>query len=698
MSIKAFLRIVFCALLFQCQFVLAQADTVFSCFGGNTIIEADAGFDRYRWYPATDLQSNNGRRVFYEGAVSTTLYVQQQLFVGQNLVENPDFQDGNNGFSSGYMYFPGGSSAQGTYSIVSSAEMHNPSFAACTDAITPGESIMAVDGGSSESTAVWCQTFAISANASYAFGFELASLSEGNPARLRVRINGDDAGGVLIGDPQACIWKQSLTYWNSTGTPTAEVCIYNLNTASSGNDFALDNLLFRELGPVTLDSFYVSLGQQTFGTQEIELCETERYTEYGLDLAIGESGVATIPNTAGCDSLLTITAIQGDSLVLTQKVDTLCVGDTLLVDDWVITTDTLLCKTIPAGVGCDTILCLEARYFTAENILAMVSQPSCPGDVNGEIVLNNQAGTGNIQYVWTDGPSGDTRQGLGSAAYEYTATDGKGCTVSQTILLSDPIPLIIEDILTVGVRCADETNGFAIVDVSGGTGPIETLVEQNGNIFNIDTLGIGNYNLTVRDSAGCTLTDNFQISGPSPVRVTLTGDTLVRLGQLADHQVSFAGDNANFSLTYNGVAIDSLINMGSLNWAPPGDGLLEAVVIDENGCQAQESLFVRLQSRDMEFFPTAFSPNEDGVNDRFGPAFDPAIVAFEEFTVADRWGNIMYSIRDCPIDAIGTCYWDGKRKDRILDTGVYVYYAALLLVDGTTIERSGEVTLITDRD
>jgi len=698
MSIKSLFLLVFVGLLFQGVQVLAQADTIFSCLGGNTIIEAEAGFDRYRWYPSTDLQSVNARRTIYEGTVSATYYVQQQQLVGQNLVVNPNFQDGNTGFSSDYVYLQGGSSTQGTYSFVSSAEMHNPSFSPCTDAISPGELIMAVDGGTSENDAVWCQTFSINPTSSYAFKFELASLSDGNPGRLRVRINGDDVGGTLIGDPQACIWKQSLAYWNASGTPTAEVCIYDLNTSASGNDFALDNILFQELGPVTLDSFYVSLGEQTFGTQEIELCETERFTGFGLDLAIGESGVATIQNAAGCDSLLTINAVQGDSLILNQVIDTLCVGDTLLFDNWVITSDTLLCKTLLAQTGCDTILCIEARYFTDENILAMVSPPSCSGDVNGEIVLNNQAGTGTIQYVWTDGPSGDTRQGLGSGTYEYTATDEKGCTASQTILLSDPIPMVIEDILTVGVRCADETNGFAIVDVSGGTGPIETIVEQNGSIFNIDTLSLGSYNLTVRDSAGCELTDNFQISGPGPVRVSLTGDTLIPLGRLADHQVSFAGDNASFSLTYNGLAIDSLINMGSLNWSPPGDGWLEAVVVDENGCQAQESLFVRLQSRDMEFFPTAFSPNEDGVNDRFGPAQDPAIVAFEEFTVADRWGNIMYSIRDCPIDAIGTCYWDGKRKDKILDTGVYVYYASLRLIDGTTIERAGEVTLVTVRD
>ena len=697
MSIKSIFCILLLGLL-SVTHVLAQADTVFSCVGNTAIVEADMGFDRYRWYPAADLQSIGGRRVFYEGSSNTTLFVQQQRYISQNLVVNPDFQAGNTGFTSDYQFVAGGSSNQGTYGLVTSAQFHNPGFSPCTDAISPGELIMAIDGSSNERNAIWCQSFAISPTSSYAFGFELASLSDGNPARLRVRINGEDIGGVLIGDPQACIWKRSLAYWNATGSATAEVCIYDLNESSSGNDFAIDNLSFFELGPVVLDSFYVSLGAQSFGTADIKLCGNDRFTEFGLDLGIGESGVASLMNEAGCDSLLTITAIQGDSLSFNQLIDTLCVGDTLRFDNWLITSDTTLCKTIPAQVGCDTIFCLEVRYFTSENIFATVSNPTCAGDVNGQITLANLAGAGTIQYSWLDGPLGPSRQGLAPGNYTYNAVDQKGCSITESITLTDPQPLAIDDIFTLNVRCSNEQNGFALVDVSGGTGPIELIVERNGSIFNIDTLGLGLYDLTVRDSVGCTLTDNFQIGGPGPVSVSLSGDTLVRLGELANHLVSYQGDNATFSLTYNDVAIDTLLNMGRLNWSPPGEGLLVATVIDENGCEASQSIFVRLQSRDMEFFPNAFSPNEDGVNDRFGPALDPAIIAFDQFIIADRWGNILYQIQDCPIDPSGTCFWDGTAKGKFLDTGVYAYYAVLRLIDGTTIDRRGEVTLVTTRD
>ena len=675
--------------------VLAQADTVFACQGQTNGVLADSGFDRYRWFPTDDLQSSNGQRVLFTGTTNTSLFVEQQNFIGPNLVENPDFDDGNMGFSSDYRNTPGGSSSQGTYSIVTSASDHNPSFSPCTDAAIPGNPILAADGSAAATNAVWCQTIDVNPTSSYAFSFDLVSLTNGNPAAFRVQINGADVGGSPIADIQACFWKRALVYWDGTGTPTAEICIFDLNTSASGNDFAIDDISFVELGPVTLDSFFVSVGDESFGQEEVRLCGDDRFTEFGLNLGIGETGTATLQNAAGCDSILTITTVLGDSLALNQVIDDLCDGDTLRFDDWIITTDTTLSKFNPAVAGCDTFFTLEVKFFEPKNIQKIVSNPSCDGDTDGRIVLTNLAGSGTAQYSWDDGPIGPIRENLPPGSYTYEAVDQQGCRISETILLENPDPVSIDDILTIGVRCANEMNGFAIVDVSGGTGPIERIVEQNGTFFNIDTLAAGAYNLTVRDSLGCSTTGNFVIDGPSQVQISLTGDSLIRLGVLGNYEVSFSGDNAILSVTFNDLPIDSLIDdMGSLTWVPPEDGLLIATVIDENGCEESQSIFVQLQSRDTEFFPNAFSPNEDGVNDRFGPAPDPAIVAFEEFLILDRWGNILYSITNCPIDAVETCFWDGKREGEQLDVGVYVYYASLLLTDGTTIESSGNISLV----
>ena len=109
-------------------------------------------------------------------------------------------------------------------------------------------------------------------------------------------------------------------------------------------------------------------------------------------------------------------------------------------------------------------------------------------------------------------------------------------------------------------------------------------------------------------------------------------------------------------------------------------------------------MIVRVQGRDAELVPSAFSPNGDGINDRFGPYPDPAITRIEEFQVVDRWGNPMYTVSDCPVDATQSCAWDGLSLDgEPLDTGVFAYYMRLRIVDGTTLTRTGDVFLLNTR-
>jgi gliding motility-associated-like protein len=62
--------------------------------------------------------------------------------------------------------------------------------------------------------------------------------------------------------------------------------------------------------------------------------------------------------------------------------------------------------------------------------------------------------------------------------------------------------------------------------------------------------------------------------------------------------------------------------------------------------------------------PNAFSPNEDGNNDRFG-VFAGSIRTFR-MAVYNRWGEKMFETTDMQAS------WDGKVKDRYAPDGVYV--------------------------
>ncbi|RIV20611.1 gliding motility-associated C-terminal domain-containing protein [Fibrisoma montanum] len=90
---------------------------------------------------------------------------------------------------------------------------------------------------------------------------------------------------------------------------------------------------------------------------------------------------------------------------------------------------------------------------------------------------------------------------------------------------------------------------------------------------------------------------------------------------------------------------------------------------------------------DAVYLPDAFSPNDDGVNDTFGPVGKLPPGDFR-LTVADRWGRIVFSTDD-PLSP-----WNGVLNGQSLPTGTYAYQLEIRLSGGQISRRSGRVQLI----
>jgi len=67
------------------------------------------------------------------------------------------------------------------------------------------------------------------------------------------------------------------------------------------------------------------------------------------------------------------------------------------------------------------------------------------------------------------------------------------------------------------------------------------------------------------------------------------------------------------------------------------------------------------------YFPTAFTPNQDGTNDTYVVGFSNNVdVSAYLFSIYDRWGNLMFKTND------PTANWDGTFKSKMLNAGVFV--------------------------
>lgn len=181
----------------------------------------------------------------------TTVYTLEGRDVSNtNLVQNGDFEDGNTGFTSSYIFSPGpnGLQPEGTYAITNDANYNHNNFFCDNDHTTGNGYFMAINGSQQTNVVVWSTTvFGVSQNSEYEFSTWISSLVSSSPAILQFRINGELLGDPFTASSVTCEWHQFFEQWNSGTNNSAVISIVNQNTAGSGNDFSLDDINFSKV-------------------------------------------------------------------------------------------------------------------------------------------------------------------------------------------------------------------------------------------------------------------------------------------------------------------------------------------------------------------------------------------------------------------------------------------------------------------
>lgn len=243
------------------------------CFGTSITYNLPAGYDTYEWSTGTI-----GTSITVNSP--TTIWLQVGN-VSPNLVVNGDFEAGNTGFSSAYIYGTGGTygllSSEGQYAIATSPNATHMNFSDCVDHTTTGVGNMLVANGSGvPNTSVWCQTINIDPNTDYLFSaWFMNALNDLNVSNLQFYVNDVQVGSVFSTSPTGCIWSEFNEIWNSGSATTADLCIRNQNTSTGGNDFAIDDITFRAVC-VQYDTITVSYDPLAINiASDLTFCENE---------------------------------------------------------------------------------------------------------------------------------------------------------------------------------------------------------------------------------------------------------------------------------------------------------------------------------------------------------------------------------------------------------------------------------------
>jgi gliding motility-associated-like protein len=117
-------------------------------------------------------------------------------------------------------------------------------------------------------------------------------------------------------------------------------------------------------------------------------------------------------------------------------------------------------------------------------------------------------------------------------------------------------------------------------------------------------------------------------------------------------------------------------------------------VIDINGCTASSQIFVDIDRNRKVYIPTVFSPNGDGINDKFQVFTGLGVEHINFVRLYDRWGEKVYEEIDLPPSSDGTPGWDGNFRGHDMDPAVFLYLVEVVFVDGKVLVYRGDVSLL----
>ena len=120
----------------------------------------------------------------------------------------------------------------------------------------------------------------------------------------------------------------------------------------------------------------------------------------------------------------------------------------------------------------------------------------------------------------------------------------------------------------------------------------------------------------------------------------------------------------------------------------PKESGIWVVRANVENCQMRDSMIVTIkQCGNKLYIPTAFTPNNDGLNDRFGAYIDGGLESYR-LNIFNRWGELLFSATD------SNRVWDGYWKGKLQPAGVYIWHCEYKFAGMSTQTEKGTVSLI----
>jgi gliding motility-associated-like protein len=482
----------------------------------------------------------------------------------------------------------------------------------------------------------------------------------GNPIVPKLVFNIETTTGVVLGtystgnilSPGTPEWKQYGLFF-TTPINTSSVVIRLTNTAPGGcgNDLALDDITFRPCGPTVTSA---SSSNQTV----VDMC-TGSVNNVPLAATIGSGYIApSMQWQVSKDNGVSWADITG-AVTLSYLVNETAVG--------------VYKYRLSVSEG-NNIGIANCRVASNPVTVTIHDLPLATASGNSPVcekALVNLTASGGAAYLWS-GPAGFSAavsapsfiaQNNSSGQYNVTVTDQFGCKNTAAVtVVANPKPIVVVSATqkicegdSVRLQASGGLSylwspalGLSAIDIANPmANPVDTTI----------------YSVVVSNTINCTDTGMIIVNvlkkptaNAGPDKILLKGQSVLLEGIVGGSGVSFSWTPVTY---LNNPLLEQPIA------TPLNDMLYSLEVVSAANCGiASDEVFVKVYN-DI-YVPTAFSPNNDGLNDTWRIE---ALVAVPnaKLMVYNRFGTIVFETTG------NSREWNGTYKGQALPTGSYVY-------------------------
>lgn len=292
------------------------------------------------------------------------------------------------------------------------------------------------------------------------------------------------------------------------------------------------------------------------------------------------------------------------------------------------------------------------------------------GNSDGAIDLTISGGILPYSFDWNNGfAATEDLNGLVAGGYTYVAMDSNGCTVTDSIYLSEPNELIIDAFTLVDNWCKSDLDGSVYAEYSGGVPPYSLSWSNGATSDTLIGLSTNLYLVTLIDTNG-------NIASDTAVVLALDEDC-DGIANTDEGGIPGGGGGSNDT---DGDGIPNQLDTDS-----DGDGIADAIEFDSDGdgqgfddCDGDgipnflDADICQLESS------TVLTPDNDGNNDFW---VIPGIIQFPgtHVVIFNRHGIKVYESEDYQnnFDGRANSATYLNNAEEILPSGTYFYYVRM---------------------